>query len=278
MTQHFTNTTQVNEHQKINLETHIKSVHLRSRPFKCWECPFAATQQGNLQTHVRIVHLEKGQFKEEDNNTQSNKEKRGDAISVVKTEPADEPVDKVEEKLFGTYQNNENEKLGRYKPSGRQKKQKLSSWGSRKIQREAMMRYDKKSGDYRCKIYPRPPFRTKKEIDMETHIKSVHLRIRENTIHLEKNQSRGNDFLKSNDDNGNDNFKRVDGKLIDSDPLAANQNEDGDKRITSAEATAAIEMLGKFLMQSDVNVDELLLHSQYKELVMSKIRNSTNST
>ena len=106
----------------------------------------------------------------------------------------------------------------------------------------------------------------------------MHLRIRENTIHLEKNQSRGNDFLKSNDDNGNDNFKRVDGKLIDSDPLAANQNEDGDKRITSAEATAAIEMLGKFLMQSDVNVDELLLHSQYKELVMSKIRNSTNST
>ena len=110
--------------QKINLETHIKSVHLRSRPFKCWECPFAATQQGNLQTHVRIVHFEKGQFKEEDNNTQSNKEKREDAISVVKTEP----IDKVEEKLLGTYQDNENEKLGRYKPSGRQKKQKLSSW------------------------------------------------------------------------------------------------------------------------------------------------------
>ena len=143
--------------QKINLETHIKSVHLRSRPFKCWECPFAATQQGNLQTHIRIVHFEKGKFKDEGNKTKFNKEETvavDDALKV-KNELAYEPVDKTKEKLFGTYQN----------------------------------------------------------------------------------------------------------------------NEDDPKQITSAEATAAIKILGTFLMQSDINADDLLLHSQYNEIVMSKIRN-----
>ena len=141
--------------QKINLETHIKSVHLRSRPFKCWECPFAATQQGNLQTHIRIVHFEKGKFKDEGNKTKFNKEETVDDALEVKNELAYEPVDKTKEKLFGTYQN----------------------------------------------------------------------------------------------------------------------NEDDPKQITPAEATAAIKILGTFLMQSDINADDLLLHSQYNEIVMSKIRN-----
>ena len=40
--------------------------------------------------------------------------------------------------------------------------------------------------------------------------------------------------------------------------------------ITSAEGTAAMKILGMFRMQSDINADDLLLHSQFNELVMSK--------
>ena len=158
---------------------------------------------------------------------------------------------------------------------GGHKKQKLSTWSSEKIPQEATMRYDQKSGDYICSVCPSyflgssPPFRTKKEIDMETHIKSVHLRTRESTNYSDNYKS-GEDHLFKSDDY-NEIAKRNDGELIDSDPLAACENEEDVKRITSAEATAAIEMLGKFLMQSDVTVDELLLHSQYKGLVLSKI-------
>ena len=48
------------------------------------------------------------------------------------------------------------------------------------------------------------------------------------------------------------------------------ENRDYSKCITSAEATAAMKILGTFLMQSDINADDLLLHSRFNDLVMSK--------
>ena len=44
------------------------------------------------------------------------------------------------------------------------------------------------------------------------------------------------------------------------------------QEIISQESVAAMETVGKFLMQSEINVEELLLFSQCKGLVMSKIK------
>ena len=243
----------------------IDALNTNKRQIRCDMCPFSASKKINLETHIKSVHL-RGQFQEGDKNTQSNNEETVDTVSHVKTEPANVSLDKTEEKRHGTYQDNENGKRVRYGPkesqSGRQRKSRA------KIPKEATMTYVKKSGNYRCDICPFPPFRAERKIDMDTHIKSVHLRARETTI-----------FFQSNDDIAI--LKKYDDvKSISNDPLAANQTQDqtkdNAKRVTPAEATAALEMLGKFLMQNDINVDELLLHSQYRELVLSKVRNLTN--
>ena len=52
--------------------------------------------------------------------------------------------------------------------------------------------------------------------------------------------------------------------------------EDSEEVAESQEATTpedpavAMETLGKFLMQADINVDELMLFSQCKDIVVSK--------
>ena len=95
-----------------------------------------------------------------------------------------------------------------------------------------------------------------------------HLRILGGTSFPDENQIRGLHYERSNDENDSVNP----GVNNDEDPLATDRAKSESKQITSAEAKAAIETLGQFLLLSDLNVDEMLLHSKYEELVMSKIK------
>ena len=89
-----------------------------------------------------------------------------------------------------------------------------------------------------------------------------------NTSFSDKNKPRGLHYEQSNDENDSVNN--------DEDPWATDRANSESKQITSAEAKAAIETLGQFLLLSDLNVDEMHLHSEYKKMVMSKI--SANAT
>ena len=85
-----------------------------------------------------------------------------------------------------------------------------------------------------------------------------------NTSFSDKNIPRELHYERSNDENDSVNN--------DEDPLATDRAKSESKRITSAEAKAAIETLRQFLLLSDLNIEEMLLHSKYEELIMSKIK------
>ena len=48
---------------KRDLSVHVKSVHLKEKPFKCSLCDYCAATKGMLSKHVKVVHLKEKPFK-----------------------------------------------------------------------------------------------------------------------------------------------------------------------------------------------------------------------